>query len=432
MFPILPVQRYTERKGFIGLTRMVPPFYKRCHKLKQPTNTSQREMKVDFQNTEIAFERKSNKELKRMKWLFRLMSKNFLVSIGGKITLLALRLRLPIKGLIKMTIFPQFCGGTSLEASESTIFELAQYNVATILDYGAEGKETEADFDRSMKQTIKSIEFASTNTMVPVVSCKITGLTRFALLEKMHRGDTLSESEQAEAERSLNRLNKICEAAHHNRMGVFIDAEESWIQGPIDDWVDLMMQRYNMDYPSVYNTFQLYLKDRYAFLEASYEKAQQRGYILGAKLVRGAYMEKERERAEEMGYPNPIQPSKAACDTDYNKAVEFCLPRYESIASCLASHNEYSTRLQLQLINSLGIPPKHPHINFCQLYGMSDNLTFNLAKAGYTVAKYMPYGPVKDVIPYLIRRAEENSAVGGEVGRELQLIQAELKRRKTL
>lgn len=411
---------------------MVAPFYKRCSMLKEPTNPTRNDMKVNFQDTEIAFERKSNKDLKRMKWLFRLMSKNFLVKLGGKMTMLALRIRLPIKGLIKATIFPQFCGGVNLKACETTIFELAQYNVATILDYGAEGKETEKDFDKTMEQTIKSIEFASTNTMVPVISCKITGLTRFDLLEKMHRGDSLSETEQLEVDRSLARLNKICEAAHHNRMGVFIDAEESWIQKPIDEWVDLMMQRYNIDYPTVYNTFQLYLKDRYAFLEASYEKAQANGYILGAKLVRGAYMEKERDRAEEQGYPSPIQPSKAACDADYNKAVAFCMPRYESIASCLASHNEESTRLQLQLINSLDIPPKHPHINFCQLYGMSDNLTFNLAKAGYTVAKYMPYGPIKDVIPYLIRRAEENSAVGGEVGRELQLIQKELKRRKTL
>lgn len=411
---------------------MVLPFYKRCAMLKETGKSTREEMQVDFQNTEIAFERKSNKELKRMKWLFRLMSKSFLVKIGGKMTLLALRLRLPIKGLIKSTIFPQFCGGINLKACEQTVFELAQYNVATVLDYGAEGKESEADFDRTMEQTIRSIEFASTNTMVPVVSCKITGLTRFALLEKMHKGEPLSDSEKAESQRSFERLDKICQAAHRNRMGVFIDAEESWIQGPIDNWVDEMMQRYNIDYPTVYNTFQLYLQDRYPFLEQSYEKAQQGGYILGAKLVRGAYMEKERERAEEMGYPSPIQPSKAACDTDYNKAVEFCMQRYERIASCLASHNEYSTQLQLRLINSLGIPPKHPHINFCQLYGMSDNLTFNLAKAGYTVAKYMPYGPVRDVIPYLIRRAEENSAVGGEVGRELGLISTELKRRKSL
>jgi len=386
--------------------------------------------KVDFSNTAIAFERYSDRELKETNWLFSMMSKSWLVNIGSDLTLLALRLRMPIKGIIKKTIFKHFCGGATFDECRRSIKELAKYNVGSILDYGAEGKETEEAFDITVKESIRSVSFASEHDTVPVVSCKVTGLATNGLLKKITAEETLSQEEQEAYDRAIDRLDEICKEAHRLKVALFIDAEESWLQGGIDQMTDEMMERYNKDYITIYNTYQLYRHDRLAFLKASFARAEERGYILGAKLVRGAYMEKERERAKEMGYPSPIQPDKASSDRDYNLAVKFCVENYKKIASCVASHNEYSTQYQIQLMAEMGIPKDHKHFNFCQLYGMSDNLTFNLAKAGYNVAKYIPYGPVGDVIPYLIRRARENSAVDGEVGRELMLIREELARRK--
>lgn len=385
---------------------------------------------LDFTNTAIAFDHKSDKDLKEMTWLFKMMNKQWLVDIGSNLTLVALKVRLPIQGIIKRTIFKQFCGGATFEECTQTIEELSKYGVATILDYGAEGKYTEADFDTTMHESLRSVQFAAKNATVPVVSCKISGLARFALLEKVTAQKGLDNKEKEEYQRILNRLDAICQEAHKLKVALFIDAEESWVQGAIDELTDEMMLRYNQDYVAVYNTFQFYRHDRLAFLKTSFAKAQEGNYILGAKLVRGAYMEKERDRAAEKGYESPIQPNKEACDWDYNSAVQYCVENYEQISSCVASHNEYSTRYQAELMEQKGITKDHPHLNFCQLYGMSDNLTFNLAKAGYNVAKYVPWGPVRDVVPYLIRRAKENSAVGGEVSRELGMIRTEWKRRK--
>lgn len=385
---------------------------------------------IDFNNTEIAFERKSDKELKETAWLFRMMNSNFLVNLGSKMTLIALKIRLPIQGMIKKTIFKQFCGGASFEECRKTIKELADYQVETILDYGAEGKESEAAFDITVKESIKSVNFAAQHDTVNVVSCKVTGLCSNHLLEKITAKASLNAAEEVAYQKMIVRLDTICKAAHELKVALFIDAEESWMQDAIDDACDLMMERYNKDYVTVYNTYQLYRHDRLAFLKKSFAAAQEKGYILGAKLVRGAYMEKERQRAAEKGYPSPIQPDKKSCDRDYNDAVKFCVENYERISSCVASHNEYSTKYQLEMMEKMGIANNHKHFNFCQLYGMSDNLTFNLAKQGYNVAKYVPYGPVRDVIPYLIRRANENSAVDNEVSRELRMIQQEQKRRK--
>ncbi len=388
---------------------------------------------VDFKNTAIAFERKSSKELKNTAWLFRLMNSNFLVTVGSNLTLVALQMRMPIQGIIKKTIFKQFCGGATFDECRQTIGELAAYNVATILDYGAEGKENEAAFNITVKESIKSLQFAAKHETVPVVSCKVTGLAEDAVLEAitkaMQEGNAPAAKDKALFDKMLVRLDTICKEAHQNKVALFIDAEESWLQGAIDAATDLMMERYNTDYVTVYNTFQLYRHDRLDFLKKSYQKAKEKNFILGAKLVRGAYMEKERERAAKKGYPSPIQPDKMACDKDYNAAVQFCVENYQNISSSLASHNEYSNRYQMELMEQKGIEKNHIHLNFCQLYGMSDNLTFNLAKAGYNVAKYVPYGPVRDVIPYLIRRAEENSAIDGEMSRELGMIKEELKRR---
>jgi proline dehydrogenase len=385
---------------------------------------------IDFTNTEVAFQHKTDRQLKATALLFKMMSNNMLVDIGSNATLIALKMRLPIKGMIKRTIFQQFCGGATLDECRKSIYELEKYGVDTVLDYGAEGKHDEASFDVTVKELTKSIKFASKQDSVPIVTGKITGLMSFDLLAKINEGKPLTQQEKNAEHRAFKRLDNLCRIAYENEVALFIDGEESWIQNPIDEMTLTMMERYNSERITVYNTYQLYRHDRLEFLKESYQRAQDKGFILGAKLVRGAYMEKERERAKKMGYPSPIQPNKEATDIDYNAAVEFCVENYERIASCVGSHNEYSTRYQLQLMEKYNIPKEHPHLTFSQLYGMSDNLTFNLAKAGYNVSKYVPYGPVGDVIPYLIRRAQENSAVNGEVSRELGLLKQEISRRR--
>lgn len=385
---------------------------------------------VDFSNTENAFAGKTDKELKKAAWLFGLMNNHWLVGIGSKVGVTAIRLHLPfVEGVVKNTIFEQFCGGTTLLECDKTIQRLARQNTLTILDYGAEAKEKEEDFNHTMNESIRAIEFASHSKSIPVVSTKITGLGRFALLEAVQRGEAFTPETRVEYKSILKRLDAICHVAARNGIAVFFDAEESWIQDAIDHLVTVMMRRYNREKVVVYNTFQLYRKDRLQFLIDSFNQAKEGGYLLGAKLVRGAYMEKERERAERLNYPSPIQPNKAATDDAYNTALRFCVDNHQHIASCNASHNTTSTLLQAELINQKGLPRNHPHLNFCQLYGMSDNLTFNLAKAGFNVAKYVPYGPVREVVPYLIRRAQENSSVTGDMGREFQLVQEEIKRR---
>lgn len=385
---------------------------------------------LDFSNTEIAFSHFSDAELKKTAWLFSMMNKPWLVNYGSALGLIAIRWNLPFaETVIRKTIFEHFCGGTSLEECRKTIDHLFVYNTLTILDYGAEAKETEADFDKTMNQTLKGVEFASQSKSIPMVSTKITGMARFGLLEKINAKEALNAEEKAEFDRVIGRVDKICQAAFTKGVGVLIDAEESWIQDPIDDMVDLMMSKYNKSKVVVYNTFQMYRNDRLDFLKASFQKSQQEGYLFGAKLVRGAYMEKERKRAEEMGYPSPINPDKASTDEMYNAGMRFCIENYEKIGSCNATHNAESSMMQARLIDELGLPKNHPHLNFCQLLGMSDNITFNLAKAGYNVAKYLPYGTVKEVVPYLIRRARENTSVTGDMSREYQLISKEVRRR---
>lgn len=400
-----------------------------CYALKYYIMIELPKTSIDFNNTEIAFEAKSDKALRKAAWLFGVMNNPTLVKVGSKMGLLALKMRLPVEGIIKQTIFEQFCGGTTLLNSQSTIDELSAFGVQSILDYGAEGKESEEDFNRTMREIMEAIKFAGQNSHVPFVSAKITGLGRFALLEKFQSKATLTAAEQDEFDGIMKRLDAICNLGREYKTGVFIDAEESWIQDTIDYIVNIMMGRYNTELPIVYNTFQLYRHDRLDYLKKSFRLAQKQGFILGAKLVRGAYMDKERARATEKGYPSPIQPNKTKADEDYDLAVRFCVKNYEKIGSCTATHNADSCRKQVELIERLKLPKGHPHFLFSQLYGMSDHLTFNLQKAGFNTAKYIPYGPVKDVVPYLIRRAEENTSVTGDMGRELSLIKKEMKRR---
>jgi len=386
---------------------------------------------VDFSNTEIAFAHKSDRELKKTVWLFSLMNKKWLVDILSNLGLITLKLRLPfVQSIIKATIFEQFVGGITLLECQKTIDQLYANKVQAILDYGAEGKTSETDFNNTMNECIRAIEFAGNNESVPVVSTKITGMARNKLLENIQKGEPFNKETRNEYRNILKRIDAICYVAKERKVAVFFDAEESWIQDTIDHLVDMMMRRYNKEEAIVYNTFQLYRHDRLAFLMDSFDKAKKVGYVFGAKLVRGAYMEKERERAKEMNYPSPIYPNKAATDDAYNTAIRFCVDNYEEMASANATHNQESCLFQAQLIHDKRIPKNHKHLNFCQLLGMSDHITFNLAQAGYNVAKYLPYGSVRDITPYLIRRANENTSVTGDMSREAKWISTELKRRK--
>jgi len=386
---------------------------------------------VDFSNTEIAFRWKTDKELKKAAWLFGLMNNHWLVGIGSKVGTAAIKMHLPfVESVVKNTIFEQFCGGTTLLESLKNVNKLAEHQVETILDYGVEGKATEEDFNKTMTENIRAIEFAAQHKHIPVISTKITALARFELLESIQRDDTLTQDMRAEYRTVLKRLDAICHTASQKGIAVFIDAEESWIQNAIDHLANLMMHRYNRGKVVVYNTFQMYRSDRLQYLMDSYELAKREGYMLGAKLVRGAYMEKEREHAEKHNLPSPIQPNKEATDDAFNTAVRFCVKHYETMASCNASHNTQSAMLQVELMVEKGIPANHPNLHFCQLYGMSDTVTFNLTAAGYNASKYVPYGQVREVVPYLIRRAQENSSITGDMSREYQLVSTEMKRRE--
>ena len=386
---------------------------------------------VDFSNTEVAFAHKNDKELKKAAWLFSMMNKRWLVDTLSPIGLFTVKMKFPfVSSIVKATIFEQFVGGTTLLDSQGSIDMLFNKKVQSILDYGAEAKSSEKDFNFTMNECIRAIDFAATNESVPVVSAKITGLARFGLLEDIQKGVSLDKETRREYRNILKRVDAICHVANDRNVGVFFDAEESWIQDTIDHLVNIMMKRYNRKRVIVYNTFQMYRHDRLQYLIDSFDKANKDGYLLGAKLVRGAYMEKERDRAEEMGYPSPIQIDKKATDDAFNTALRFCVDNYKKIGTCNATHNQDSCLLLAELIAQKKIPKDHPHLNFCQLYGMSDHITFNLADQGYNVAKYLVYGSVGDVVPYLIRRAKENSAVSGDMSREYGFVMEEVNRRK--
>jgi len=387
-------------------------------------------MLPEFDNTEVAFQYKTTKDLKQAQFLFSSMSSPNLTNLGITLTNWSLKLGLPITGLIKKTIYKQFCGGETLKEAAATADIMGKYRVGIILDYGVEGKEDEHEFDKAVPEFIKAIEYAASQKNIPFISLKITGFARFELLERVHKGADLSQNEQAEWKRVAVRIDKICAAAFMAKVMVLIDAEETWIQNGMNELGDAMMEKYNKEEAIIFNTFQLYGHGTLPYLKEAYDIAVEKGYILGAKLVRGAYMEKERKRAEEKGYPSPIQPNKAATDKDYNEAVVFCLQRLEHLSVFIGTHNEHSCMLAAKFMEEHHIPHNHPRVYFSQLFGMSDNISFNLAHEGYNVAKYLPYGPVKDVIPYLMRRAQENTSVAGQTGRELSLINKELMRRK--
>jgi proline dehydrogenase len=385
---------------------------------------------LSFENTEIAFRHSSNSDLKRAYWLFRVINVNFLVKIGPPITNFAIKIGLPIKGLIKATIFKHFCGGETIAECDKTIRNLNNGRVGTILDYSIEGEDDEHVFDNTRDEIIRTIERAAIDKAVPITVFKITGVGRFSLLEKLDEKTQLSVIEQEEWQKVQARVLAICEKALAIGIPVMIDAEETWIQKTIDMLALDMMHLYNTEKAIVYNTYQLYRHDKLASIKNDHAVAVKGGFILGAKLVRGAYMEKERKRAEEKGYQSPIQPDKQSADKDYDASLDYCTDHIDSIAFVAGTHNEESCRLLADLLDKKGIDHKNPHVYFSQLLGMSDNLSFNLANAKYNVAKYVPYGPIKAVLPYLFRRAQENTAIAGQMSRELSLIVKELKRRK--
>lgn len=387
-------------------------------------------MLPEFDNTEIAFQYRSNTELKRARFLFSSMGSPALTKIGMALTKWAISWKLPVKGIIKYTLFDQFCGGETMDEAASTAAVLGKYNVGVIMDYGVEGKEGEAEFDKAVPEFIKAIRYAASQKNIPFISLKVTGFARFALLEKIHAAQALNDAEKEEWQRVRNRVDEICTAAAQNNVMVLIDAEETWIQEPVNMLCDTMMEKLNKTKAIVFNTFQMYCHGTLPYLKTCIDTASQKGYVLGAKLVRGAYMEKERARAVEKNYPSPIQADKASTDRDYDAGVVYCLQHIDKIALFIGTHNELSCMKAAKYMDEHNIPHNHPHVYISQLYGMSDNISFNMAHAGYTVAKYLPYGPVKDVIPYLMRRAQENTSVAGQTSRELSLINKEIKRRK--
>ncbi len=386
---------------------------------------------MDFNNTEIAFKDKDKRSLRKAYWLFRMLASPILVKTGSISLRVAMWLRLPTRWALKPTVFEHFCGGETIDACEATIQKLAASNVQTILDYSAEGGEHEADLDYTMSQIIATIDKAAAEKHIPYAVFKPTGVARFGLLEKIQSGDQLSDPEKTEFEKAKNRFETICAYAAEKDVPVMIDSEESWIQGVADGLVEELMFKFNKSKPLVFNTLQMYRHDRLAYLENFISRARKQGVYAAFKLVRGAYMDKERERARKMGYASPIHPDKDATDKAFNDATILCLANIQDTAVCVGTHNEISCRKAVDYMTGLKTDRNHPHISFAQLLGMSDHISYNLAAAGYNVCKYVPYGPVKTVIPYLIRRAEENTSVAGQTSRELFLLRKELRRRRS-
>jgi proline dehydrogenase len=385
---------------------------------------------ISFDDTSVAFSYKSTNDLKKANFIFSLVNHPWMSALATNSLKLALKLRLPVEGLVRKTAFDHFCGGVTIEDSENAIKNLGQFNVGTILDYSVEGEKSEFGFDQTKNELLHTIDKAASSKHIPFSVFKVTGIGSFDLLEKIQAKQKLSSEDVKAFQRLRSRVDDICNKAYKAGVPVLVDAEETWIQDPIDTLAYEMMAKYNRQKAIVFNTYQLYRTDTFQNLKKACSAARKENYFLGAKLVRGAYMEKERARAESMGYPSPIQPTKDASDKAFNEALAFCVQNIDQVSLMCGSHNEYSNRYLTELMGTTNLSKSDPRIWFAQLYGMSDNISFNLARAGYNVAKYVPYGPVKAVMPYLLRRAAENTSVAGQSSRELLLIRKELSRRR--
>jgi proline dehydrogenase len=383
-----------------------------------------------FQNTEVAFKLKSNLDLKRALWLFRLISFGFIVKIGNRVIPSAIKLGIPMTWIVKPTVFKHFCGGENLDECKPVVENLGRANVKAILDYSVEGGEDDSKIEIAFQETLKSIEFAGNNPNVPFAVFKPTAFIKSYALEVLSLGGEIDEPTLNEGRKFQKRVETLCSAAFNRDIPILIDAEDSFYQPYIDITVMTMMAKFNHQKAIVFNTYQMYRWDRLEVLKKHYLQAKEGKFYLGAKFVRGAYMERERERAKRMNYPDPIQPDKDSTDRDYNEALKFSIENIEFVSVFNGTHNEFSSLYLKELMEKNGIKAGDNRVWFSQLYGMSDHISFNLALEGYNVAKYLPYGPVKHVLPYLLRRVEENSSVSGQTGRELGLILAELKRRK--
>jgi proline dehydrogenase len=384
---------------------------------------------LSFDNTANAFSGKTDNDLRRSYWLFKMVSNPGLVNFGKSFTDFAIKAHLPINSIIKATIFKQFCGGENIDECLKTIETLGKFNIGSILDYSVEGKVSESDFDNTASEIIKTLKLASQKPHIPFGVFKPTGIGRIGVMEKVSSGSTLNPEEMQAWENMKGRVDSICKAAFDYNVQVLVDAEETWTQVAVDALVRDMMEKYNKQKAIVFNTAQMYRRDRLVYLDNILKDAQAKNYFIGMKLVRGAYMEKERDHAQKGGYQSPINDTKADTDKEYNTALEFCIKHIERISICAGTHNENSSELLVNLMRQNNIAPNHPHVWFSQLLGMSDHISYNVAKEGYNVAKYVPYGPIKNVLPYLIRRAQENTSVKGQTGRELSLIIKEKKRR---
>ena len=394
-------------------------------------------MNLSFDNTQNAFAYKSTPDLKKAKFLISVIQNPIMVSLATKVTPLLMKMGFPINGILRNTVFKQFVGGETLEESARTGKLLGSYGVQVILDYGVEAKEGESNFDDVTSHIIEAIDFAATQNNIPFVSVKLTGIASYVLLEHLNEAPRLrsgihdSESENASWQRVRERMYAICDVAQEKGVGILLDAEETWIQDPIDRLAIELMKEYNQEKVVVYNTYQLYRNDRLHFLQLSHRLAKEGGFLLGAKLVRGAYMEKERERAIKLGYTSPIHLNKEATDKDFDAAATYCISNKDTISLLLATHNEASNIAIATAMTNLSFEKNDQHVHFSQLFGMGDHITFNMAVQGYNVSKYLPFGPINEVIPYLMRRAEENTSVNGQTNKELVLLKTELARRKS-
>lgn len=392
---------------------------------------SERTTLLDFNDTEVAFQNQSNYSLRQAYVLFKVMNSRSLVNLSKHLVNVAFAARIPIKGIIKKTIYQHFVGGMSIEDCAKAIDCLAGQNVLSILDYAQEGEESDEVFDVTCKEVIKTIEFAKDHPTVPFSVFKITGIGRLDLLAKVSENQSLTDEERAEYQRVEDRVEAIFKRGYELGVPVMVDAEQTWIQPVLDEMVMRLMALYNKEKAIVQNTYQMYRHDSFDRLKEHHQMALEGGFKFGLKIVRGAYMEKERERAVDMGYPSPIQPDKETTDRDFDDIIRYMLDHIDTIDFMVATHNEESSLLLARLIDERGLPRNHPGIYFSQLYGMSDHITYNLSEQGYNVAKYVPYGAVRTMMPYLFRRAEENSSVEGQTSRELKMIQAEIRRRKS-
>ena len=383
-----------------------------------------------FDNTEVAFKLKSDSELERAYFLFKMISKEPLVKIGTAMTKFALNLNLPVEGLIRSTVFDHFCGGVNEMDCMSTVDALCDAGVYSVLDFSVEGKEEDMQFDATAAKVVELTHFAKNKEAMPFSVFKPTGFGKFDIFRKKSENASMSETERNQWEQIVRRYEEVSKAAFDFDISLLIDAEEFWMQGAADELCEQMMEKYNSEKAVVFNTLQCYRWDRLDYLKEQHKRAKEKGYKLGYKIVRGAYLEKENERALENGYRSPICESKKATDDNFNEIMTYIMANLEDISLFVGTHNENSTYLAMELMEQMHIAKDDPRMWFGQLYGMSDHITFNLGELGYNVAKYIPFGPVKDVMPYLIRRAEENTSVAGQTSRELSLLAKERKRRK--